>query len=274
MTTLTPSLRKSPLLVVGVCILVVLIVVGVLAPWIAPHDPRAITGDVFESPSSEHLLGTNEVGTDNFSRLIMGGRTTLRVAGGATALILAIGLAMGLTAGLRGGLLDIALMRVVDVVLALPTVPLLMLVSSLTGPSLTVSILMIGLITWPETARIVRSQTLSLRTRGFVGVARAFGAGPLYMMRRHLLPTLAPVVGANLVYVAGLAITVEAGLAFLGLGDPTAVSWGTDLNRGAGSSLILLPTGIALTLVLLGLTLIGVGLENRFNPRTDRYSPR
>lgn len=273
------SLRRSRLLLVGVSILVVLFLVAVLAPWIAPYDPRAITGDAFESPSSLHLLGTNDAGADIFSRLIWGTRTTLAVAVGATGLVLALGVVVGLTAGLRGGFVDTALMRVVDVFLALPVLPLLIFVAALAGPSRTLSILLIGLFGWPQTARIIRSQTLSLRTRGFVHTARGFGAGPFYVMRRHLLPALGPVIASNLVVVAGVAVGVEAGLAFIGLGDPSAVGWGTMLNRALGSDQIylgslwlwwLLPAGLALTLTVLAFTFIGVGLEPRFNPRWTR----
>jgi peptide/nickel transport system permease protein len=140
---------------------------------------------------------------------------------------------------------------------------------------------MIGLFSWPETARIVRSQTLSLRTRGFISSARAFGAGPFYVMRRHLLPALGPVIAANLVYVAGVAVTIEAGLAFIGLGDPSAVSWGAELNRALGTPQIyfgslwlwwMLPAGLALTLTILGFTFVGVGLEPIFNRRTNRVT--
>ncbi len=273
------TLKESPLLAVGLVLVGALVLVGLLAPWIAPYDPKAITGATFESPSSRHLFGTNDAGADIFSRLIMGTRTTLMVAGGATALILAIGLAVGLAAGLRGGLVDSVLMRLVDLFLALPVLPLLIFVAAMAEPSLVLSILMIGLFTWPQTARIVRSQTLSLRHRGFVDIARGFGAGPVYVMRRHLIPALAPVIAANLVYVAGLAVTVEAGLSFIGLGDPAAVSWGTELNRALENPHIylgplwvwwLLPAGLALTLVVLGFTFIGVGLEPRFNPRWRR----
>lgn len=273
------SLRQAPLLLVGLTIVLAVVVVGLLAPWIAPYKAEAITGNAFESPSSAHLLGTNDAGADIFSRLLMGSRTTLVVAGAATALILVIGVAVGLTAGLRGGLVDTALMRLVDVFLALPVLPLLIFIAALAGPSLTLSVLMIALFTWPQTARVVRSQTLSLRTRGFIGSAHGFGAGPLYVMRRHLVPTLGPVVAANLVFVAGLAVTTEAGLSFIGLGDPAAVSWGGELNRALQNPQIyvgslwlswLVPVGLALTLAVLGFTLIGVGLEPRFNPRWSR----
>ncbi len=273
------ALRRSPLLSVGAAMLGLVVAVGALAPWIAPFQPRAITGDAFESPSGAHLLGTNDAGADIFSRLVWGSRTTLVVAVTATVLVLAIGIALGLTAGLRGGWVDTALMRLVDVFLGLPFLPLLIFIAALAGPSLPTSIGMIGLFLWPQTARIVRSQTLSLRSRGFVGTARGFGAGPLYVIRRHLVPALGPVITANMVFVAGLAVAIEAGLSFLGLGDPAAVSWGAELQRAVTNQQIqigslwvwwLLPFGLALTFAIFGFSLIGVALEPRFNPRTGR----
>lgn len=263
----------------GVALVSFFALVGVLAPWLAPYRPKAITGEVFEPPSRAHLLGTNDAGSDVLSRLIWGTRTTLVVAVCATALILAIGLALGLTAGLRGGVVDTVVMRTVDVFLALPIIPLLVFIAALAKPSLTLSILMIGLFSWAQTARIVRSQTLSLRRRGFMDSARGFGGGRLYVMRRHLVPALGPVIGANLVFVAGVAVVTEASLSFLGLGDPSAVSWGAEINRavtndqiGLGSLWLwwLVPFGLALTFAILGFTLIGVALEPRFNPRWSR----
>jgi peptide/nickel transport system permease protein len=267
------------MLLAGVVLVALLAAVALLAPVLAPYNPTAITGNAFEHPSAAHLLGTNDAGADILSRLIWGTRTTLVVAAAAATLVLAIGLALGLLSGLRGGVVDTVVMRLVDVFLALPVLPLLILVAALAGPSLTVSILMIGLFGWAQTARIVRNQALSLRARGYVASAQGFGAGPVFVVRRHLLPALGPIIAANLTYVAGLAITIEAGLSFIGLGDPSAVSWGADLERALGNGQIylgsvwvwwLLPPGLALTAAVLGFTFIGVGLEPRFNPRWNR----
>lgn len=274
-----PALRRSPMLTVGVTMLSTVVGVGVLAPWIAPYNPRTLFDNAYESPSGAHLLGTNDSGADVLSRLVWGSRTTLLVAGGTTALVLVIGVALGLTAGLRGGLVDTAVMRLVDVFLGLPVLPLLIFVGALAGPSLSTSVVMIGVFLWPQTARIVRSQTLSLRNRGFVGTARGFGGGPFYVIRRHLIPALGPVIAANMVFVAGIAVAIEAGLSFLGLGDPAAVSWGAELQRAVTDSQIqlgtlwlwwLVPFGLALTFAIFGFSLIGVALEPRFNPRWGR----
>ncbi|HVL26773.1 MAG TPA: ABC transporter permease [Acidimicrobiales bacterium] len=279
MRALAGAARRSPLLAAGLAMLLVVVAVGALAPWIAPYDPGDLVGDPFERPSAAHLLGTNDSGHDILSRLVWGTRTTVTVAVTASTLVLVMGVAFGLAAGLLGGAIDFAVMRVVDVMLALPVLPLLIFVGALAGPSLSTSILMIGLFLWPQTARIVRSQALSLRNRGFVGIARGLGGSPVYVVRRHLLPALGPVMAANLVFVAGLAVAIEAGLSFLGLADPAAVSWGAEMERALDSSQLqleslwlwwLLPFGLALSFAIFGLSLVGVALEPRFNPREDR----
>ena len=279
MTALARAFRRSPMLVAGLGMVAAFGLLGLLAPWLAPYEPSAIRGASYESPSWSHLLGTNDAGSDNFSRLIWGSRTSLVVAVGATGIILLVGMAVGLSAGLRGGMVDTVLMRVVDVFLALPVIPVVIFIAALVGPSLPLTVVMIGGFAWPQTARIVRSQALSLRSRGYVAQARGFGAGPMHVMRRHLAPALAPIIGANLVYAAGAAVTTEAALGFLGLGDPAAVSWGTEINRALRSDLIaldslwlwwLMPFGVAITLAILGFTIVGVALEPWANPRAGR----
>lgn len=280
-TTVLTELRRSPLLAAGLLVVLVLSLVALLAPLIAPFDPHAIVGDAFESPSSVHLLGTNDAGSDIFSQLVWGSRSTLIVASAATALVLVIGVFLGLLAGLWGGLAETLVMRSADIILAVPAIPLLIFIASLAGPSRNVAILSIGLLGWPQVARVVRSQALSLRSRGYIHATRGYGAGLLYVLRRHLVPALGPIIAANLAFMAGLAVTIEAGLAFLGLGDPTTASWGAMLERALRHQSTylsylwvwwLLPAGTAITVAVLGFTFVGVGLEPRFNPRWTRFS--
>lgn len=281
MRELVATVRQSRALLAGLVMLSLLAAIAVMAPVLAPHDPHAVDrGPPSPStPSPGHLLGTNDFGTDTLSRLLWGSRTSLVVALSATALLMAIALAVGLTAGLRGGIVDTVLMRITDVFLAIPVIPLIIFISALVPASLTTSILLIGLFTWPEVARVLRSQTLSLRARGFVRCARGFGGGPVYIMRRHLMPALGPVIVVNVVQMAAVVVAVEAGLAFLGLGDPSAVGWGQELDRALSYDAILvgslwawwlLPTSLALVFTLFGLLLVGVGLEPWFNPRLRR----
>lgn len=272
---------RSPVAVAGASLLALLVVVALLAPVIAPYAPEAPSGRSLAPPSLDHPAGTNNLGQDMLSRLIWGARTSLIVAVGAALLALGIGVVVGVGAALLGGVVDVVAMRVVDVLLAVPRLPLLVLVAALAGAGrLTVTIL-IGLLFWPPMARIVRSRALSLRQRGFVEAARGFGAGVPYVLRRHLLPALGPLVVVEFVAVASNAVLLEASLAFLGLADPTAVSWGLDINRALAEPGIyftsawlwwVLPAGFAITVAILGFTLLGVGLEPVLNPRWERGS--
>lgn len=263
----------------GGAIVATLLLVALLAPLISPFDPRAIAGPSLAAPSAAHWLGTNDAGQDILSQLIWGTRSSAVVAVLAAGIAVALGVAVGATAGLLGGWADLMAMRCVDVFLAVPALPLLILVAALAGPSRSTVILIIGMTGWPPVARVVRSQTLTLAGRGYVAAARGFGSGRLYVIRRHLVPTLAPLAVANFVYWAATAVVLQAGLAFLGLNDPTEVSWGSVLNRALAhegiyfSSIWLwwvLPAGLAVTIAAFGLALLGVGLEPRANPRWRR----
>jgi ABC-type dipeptide/oligopeptide/nickel transport system permease subunit len=263
----------------GGAIVAALALIALLAPVIAPFEPRAVAGPSLAAPSSAHLLGTNDTGQDILSQLIWGARSSAVVAVLAASIAVGLGVAVGAAAGLLGGWVDTVAMRSVDVLLAMPVLPLLILVAALAGPSRSTVILVIGLTAWPAVARVVRSQTLTVATRGYVEAARGFGPGRLYVIRRHLAPTLVPLAAANFVYWAGTAVVVQAGLAFLGLSDPTDVSWGSVLNRALAHQGIyftsewlwwVLPAGLAITVAAIGLAFLGVGLEPRSNPRWRR----
>lgn len=267
---------RSSFVVIGGVLVLALAAAAVFAPWIAPYDPRALAGDSLQPPSTRHLLGTNNLGQDLFSQVVWGARAALSVALGAATLTIIVGVFVGVGAGLLGGLADIVAMRVVDVVLAVPRLPLLILVAALVGPSRTNLILAIGLTLWPVIARMVRSQAVSVRQRGFVAAADGFGGGALYVMRRHLVPAVAPIIVAGFVAVAGNAVLLETGLAFLGLADPTAISWGLILNRALAHPGLyfsplwtwwVLPAGFAISVLVLGFMFLGVGLEPALNRR-------
>ncbi len=273
--------KRISLMNAGALIVATFAVVAVLAPVLAPHDPRALTGDALQRPSSQHLLGTNHVGQDLFSQLIWGARSSLLVALGAATLAVLTGLAVGVGAGLVGGMAEILAMRVVDVFLALPLLPLLVVVAALASPSLGLVTLVIGMTTWPAIARIVRAQTRTLRSRGFVRAARGFGAGSVYVVRRHVAPALGPVLSTWFVNVAAIAVLLEAGLGFLGLSDPTAVSWGSVLNEALRHQGLyfttlwtwwVLPAGIAISIAVLAFTFLAVGLEPWLRPQLARRS--
>lgn len=270
---------RSPLVLAGGALLATLVATAVLAPVLAPYDPRALAGDSLQAPSARHLLGTNNIGQDIFSQVVWGARTSLTVALGAATLAILIGITVGVTAGLVGGIADVVAMRVVDVFLAIPRLPVMVLVAALVGANRMSLVVLIAMLTWPVVARLLRSQTLSLRGRGFVGAARGFGGGVGYVVRRHLVPAVAPLATSSFILIAGNAVLLESTLAFLGLSDPVGVSWGLMLNNALLHSGIyftdawtwwVLPPGFAITLAVMSLAFIGVGLEPALNPRWRR----
>lgn len=271
--------QERAFVALGGTIVALLVLVAALAPLIAPFDPHAVAGPSLAAPSAAHWLGTNDAGQDILSQLVWGARSSAVVGLLAAALAVALGVAVGATAGLAGGWLDLVAMRIVDVFLAVPALPLLILIAALAGPGRGTVIAVIGLGGWPPVARVVRSQTLTVAGHGYIEACRGFGSGRVYAIRRHLLPVLSPLAAANFVYWASTAVVLQAGLAFLGLSDPTDVSWGAVLNRALGHQGIyfgsvwlwwVLPAGLMITIAALGLALLGVGLEPRANARWRR----
>jgi peptide/nickel transport system permease protein len=190
-----------------------------------------------------------------------------------------LGLLVGGVAGYVGGFVETLLMYLVDVMLILPRLPLLILLAAFLGAGLVQTISMITLLFWPATARVIRAQVRSQRTRGYVEMARAFGGGAGYVLVRHILPSIAPLIACGLINAAGRAVALEAGMAFLGLGDPTAKSWGLMMRFALDLPGLLLtdrwlwwllPPGLCITLLILALTFVGVGLERRLHPRLGR----
>jgi peptide/nickel transport system permease protein len=263
----------------GTAILGLFLVAALVAPLLAPYDPHAFSGQPLERPGPAHPLGTNDAGQDILSELIYGVRISLAVGLGAALGTVALGLLVGGVAGYAGGPLDSLLMRVVDVMLTLPRLPLLILLAAFLGSGLAQTIAIISLLFWPATARAVRAQVQSLRQRGYVKMARTFGASGAYVLRRHILPGVAPLIAFGLVAAAGRAVAMEAGLAFLGLGDPAAKSWGLMMRFALNLPGLLLtdrwlwwllPPGLCLTLLILALTYVGTGLEARLHPALRR----
>jgi peptide/nickel transport system permease protein len=267
---------------IGAAMLAIALFVAVFAPFLAPYDPyasvRVTILDIYQSPSAVHWLGTDDGGKDVFSSLLHGARVSLLVGFAAAAMALVIGGVVGIVAGYRGGWLGSLLMRITDFFLVIPDLALQIVLVAIIGPSLGTIIFVIGILGWTTTARLVRSQALSVRERKYVMRARAIGAGDVHILRRHILPAVLPLMLANMVLVISLAILSESTLAFLGLGDPTVISWGQMLNyafgRGAvsaGAWWALIPPGLAIVWVVLGTTLLGTALEDALNPRLKRH---
>ncbi|MGH9151492.1 MAG: dipeptide/oligopeptide/nickel ABC transporter permease/ATP-binding protein [Acidimicrobiales bacterium] len=259
--------------------------VAVAAPVLAPFDPSARVGIPFSRPGGAHLLGTNDVGQDLLSELLFGARVSLTVGLAAALAATALGTVVGLTAGYARGWVDVVLMRVVDVMLALPFLPLAIVVGVVLGPGLTTLVALIAATTWAATARALRSQVLSLREHDHVAAARAMGAGPAHVLWRHVLVDVTPLVVPQFVLAAKTAILLEASLSFLGLGDPTARSWGTTLSYAFERSAFLtdawlwwvVPPGACIALAVLAFALVGCGIEGEgvaSAPDPSRRPPR
>lgn len=262
-------------------ILALLVLCAILAPLITPHDPWAYGKQPFLDPNRENPLGTNDVGQDIFSELVYGGRTSLFIGFAAAIVAVAAGTLIGLVSGFSKGRLDEGLMGITDVFLVIPALPLVILMSVYLGASIWNIILVIGLVSWPSTARVIRSQTLSIRESGYVESAHAMGAEDLWLMWRHVLPNVLPLILAKFVLAVAIAMLMEASLSFLGLGDPTAKSWGMMLHyafaRGGfinGLWWWYLPPGMAIALCILALNLVKFGIEEMSDPRLKRVLER
>ena len=274
--------RSNAMGLVGLIMLVIVIFVAVFAPILSPYDPSSTqdvtTSDIYNPPSAAHWLGTDDAGQDVLTNFIFGARVSLTIGFFAAFISLVIGGVFGIVAGFYGGRTETLLMRFTDIMLVIPDLPLMMVVIALTKPSIFNIILVIGLLYWTTTARMVRSQTLAVKSRKFVLRARAIGSGKGHIIRHHILPLVLPILVVQAVLVVSSAVLAESTLSFLGLGDPTALSWGQMLNyafgRGAmstGAWWALVVPGFGIVWVVLGLTLLGQGLEQILNPRLDTH---
>jgi len=253
----------------GLILLAVFVILAIFAPFIAPFDPWE-PGRPFLQPSILHPLGTNDIGQDIFSELVYGTRISLFVGFLAAFISVVIGTLVGLFSGYMRGATDEVLMGLTDIILIIPALPLMIILAAHTSPSIWNIILVVGLLWWCSTARVVRSRVLQLREMPFVEAARSLGAGDLYIVFHHVLPNTLQVILAKFILAVAGAMLTEASLSFLGLGDPLQKSWGMMLNyafsRGGfinGYWWWYLPPGICISLAVLSFVLIGFGLEDR-----------
>lgn len=268
--------------VVGLVLLLSMILISVFAPVLSPYDPYELVkvkaGDIFASPSPEHILGKDDAGKDVLSSTIYGSRVSLIVGILASIITVIFGATIGVVAGYFGGRVDTVLMRITDAVLVIPALPLMLVIISVSGRGLLNIILVIGLLSWTYMARVVRAQTMSVKERKFILRARAVGVSDLNIIVYHILPQILPIIFAEGTLDVSFAILSEATLSFLGLGDPTLISWGSMLNRaflrGAvanGAWWVLFPPGIAIAWVTLGFTFLGNALQEIVNPRLKTH---
>jgi peptide/nickel transport system permease protein len=264
---------RNRLSVIGAGTILLLITISILAPFIAPYDPTAIdVHNVLSPPSKDHPLGTDELGRDLLSRIIWGSRVSLKVGFVAVGIAILIGISIGALAGFYGGLIDAVLMRFVDIMLAFPTFFLILAVISILEQNIFTIMVVIGLTSWMDVARLVRAEFLSLKEMDFVSAARAVGVNDKRLIFKHILPNaLSPVFVAATFGVAG-AILIESGLSFLGLGvQPPDPSWGNILTAGKDNIevawwLSLYP-GLAILITVLSYNLVGEGLRDTLDPR-------
>lgn len=257
---------------VGLIIVAVMLSLALAAPLIAPYDPNA--QDVynqFNSPSLHHLLGTDQFGRDEFSRILFGARVSLLTSAAVGVAILAIGVLVGTVSGLAGGVIDGLIMRVVDVLLAFPSLLLALAVSGTLGPGLFHLAIAMTAVWWVDYARLVRGLVLEVKERPFIESARALGVPPRRIALRHVVPNIAsPVVVLSTLQTARLLLALAA-LSFLGLGvAPPTAEWGAMLNDGkdflySAPQLMLYP-GLAITIAALGFNLLGDGLRDVLDP--------
>jgi peptide/nickel transport system permease protein len=262
---------------VGVISFVLVVIISAAGPLIFPFNSAAVantSAGVLLAPSGQHWLGTDELGRDVFREFLSAAHISLEVGLAATAISMILGAGIGIVAGYYGRWIDNLLMRLTDFFLVLPQIPLVIALAAFFGQSLGIIILVIGMTGWPTTARIVRSQTLSLRERQFITRVRSLGTPDSRILRVHILPNVMPLIFANTVLVIGGAILAEATLSFLGLGDPVQVSWGTMLHFafdagaiGRGAWWYFIPPGVGIVIVVLAFTLTGHAIDQALNPR-------
>ena len=263
---------------VGLVILTLIVLMALAAPLLADESGlRAINtteNPVWASPSDFSPLGTDNFGRSVMTQFIYGARISLLVGLAATVLAMVIGSVIGIVAGFMGGIVGSILMRVTEWFLVIPFLPLAIVLAAILGPSIQNIILVIGITSWPQNARVICAQVLTLRERDYVDRSRALGASNWHLMTRHVVPNVAPLILATTTLTVPVVILSEATLSFLGLGDPANISWGTMLDQAFQAGAItqeawwyFIPPGLGVLLVALSFTLIGTALEEILDPR-------
>ncbi|WP_419957632.1 dipeptide/oligopeptide/nickel ABC transporter permease/ATP-binding protein [Psychrobacillus psychrotolerans] len=275
-------MRKSTKVIgtVGFILFIGVVLFAVLGPFIIPYDAYKQSGPSFLAPNSDHFLGTNDMGQDILAELAEGARTSLTI-GILTALFATlIGGSVGILAGYIGGWFEVIVMRVIDVVLTLPFLPLMIVIAVYMGPGIFTQVFVITLVMWAGKARQIRAQTLSIKTTGPVLAARTMGANHWYIFNKHIFPSVFPLFIPQFVGAVNTAILLESSLSFLGMGNPLVKSWGSILYYANSRSAFLteawvwwiIPPGICIVLVVLAFSLMGYFLEEKVNPRLSSYA--
>lgn len=274
-STFLRRLLQHRLAALATLFLVVITFASVFAPYLTPYAPDEMDfsrGGLPTPPSRENWFGTDELGRDYFTRVLYGGRVSLSVGFVSAAISAGVGTLVGLVSGFFGGIVDQVLMRLVDILLSIPSLLLMIGVNALLEPSLWSVILVIGFLSWMDAARLVRSQVLSLRAQDYVLAAESMGAKPWSILFRHLLPNCLPIVFVATSFNVGQAILVESSLSFLGLGiQPPQTSWGSLLQQAqsymSGAIWLGIFPGAFIGLTVVGLNLLGDSIRDHQDPR-------
>lgn len=269
------GLFASPASSFGTVMLTLMVLIALFGPAVAPYDPTQVTGRPFARPSAEHWLGTNDIGQDIFSEILWGTRVSLMIGLIAATAAILVGTAVGVIAALAGGWLENLLMRITDIVLIIPFIPLAIVLAAFMGPSVWNTTAVIAIVIWARPARVVRSQALSVCNLTYVEAAHSLGGRFNHILRRHVLPAVVPLALSQFILATSSAILTEASLAFLGLGDPIQKSWGTILFYAQARGAFLngswpwwvLPPGLLISATVLAFVLIGRSLEEVLMPR-------
>ena len=260
---------------IGAILITLVLIAALFAPYLGTVDPQAsgIREDILNAPSTKHWLGTDDLGRDVWSQIIFGSRVSLAI-GLITAFVTVVtGTLIGLIAGYYGGLIEEILVRVIDFFMMLPVLPLMIILAAVLGPNLWNIILVISVVSWPTTARVVRSQVLSIKERPFVEAARCIGAGNVRLMFGEIMPNVLPLMFAQAVLMITYAIYDEAILAFLGLGDPTRISWGSMLHFAFESGVMarspwwIGPPIASIIVLIVGFSLLGTAVTDVLTPQ-------
>jgi len=268
------AILTQPAALVGLAVLFFFVFIAIFGSYLEPYSIHDKTGPVYAPPSSAHWLGTDDGGVDMLSLLIAGTRVSMEVGFAAALVAMLIGGAVGVISGFVGGIIDVVLMRITDIFLVIPDIPLMIVMAAIFGRSLKNIIIIIGIIYWTSTARLIRAQVKSVRERVYVKRARSLGATNNRLVFKHVLPQVAPLLIANTVLTVAVAIFDETALSFLGLGDPSAISLGKVIENAferaaisSGAWWAIVPPGILVALIILSCSLIGGALEDSLNPR-------
>lgn len=270
------ALLRNPTAMTGLVVLLLMTLLALLAPWLYPEDPLSMVDGPFIRPLQQtgYLLGTDSMGRDVAAGIAHGARVSLLVGISATLIGLGLGIAIGAPAGYFGGWVDEALQRLVILFQAIPNFILLIVIVAIAQPSLTVITLAIGLVTWPTVARLVRTEFRALRNKEFVLAARSLGYGHLRIIAREILPNALPPLIVSASVMVATAILMESGLAFMGMGDPNVVSWGSMIGAGREqlrtAAYLTMAPGLAIVVTVLALNLLGDGLNDALNPRLSQ----